>query len=310
MSQVGKLYIDNRDAFTTYGLVILEGGYNSLVQFPPMKAVDYVDWPEENGIEPDLLNPVLDAKEGIVMRCACVNNPQQNNLFADLQNGAYHTFDFRKIGIAASLRLNDVTNLEIVGSSLATFTMSLSFDDDFESDFEHYEGVPSILSFDNNRLTFDDLLMLFVDYEGSGGGHPINVRSFGFTIDGTDISSYGIIPLEGDDEAISRQDTIKQNLKIASKYIAGQTYDGQNVRKTARDVSLKFLMRASIPTMFWVQYKRFLTDLVAPGHRTLVYGGKTRKFYYKSQAVNEFSVAYDNSVWCEFTLNVCFFEGD
>ena len=42
----------------------------------------------------------------------------------------------------------------------------------------------------------------------------------------------------------------------------------------------------------------------------IYYGGKTIKFFYKSQTVNEFSVAYDNSVWCEFTLNVCFYEGD
>lgn len=309
MSQAGKLYIDNRDAFATYGLVILEGGYDSLVQFPPMKAVDYVDWPEEDGIEPDLLNPVLDAKEGIVLRCACVRSPQQENLFSDLQTGAYHTFDFRRIGVTALLRLNEVSNLEIVGT-LATFTMSLSFDADFVTDFEHYEGVPSILSFNSNKLEFDGNLMLFVDYEGSGGGHFINVRSFGCKIDNVDVSSYGIIPLEGDIEAIARQDVIKQNLKISSKYIGGQTYDGQNVRKKERDVALKFLMRTSIPSLFWTQYKRFLTDLVAPGNRVLQYGGKTIKFFYKSQTVNEFSLAYDNSVWCEFTLNVCFYEGD
>ena len=144
MSQEGKLYIDNMDAFATYGLVILEGGYDSLVQFPPMKAVDYVDWPEEDGIEPDLLNPILDTKEGIVLRCACVRSPQQENLFSDLKTGAYHTFDFKRLGIRALLRLNEVSNLEIVGN-LATFTMSLSFDADFVTDFEHYEGVPSSL---------------------------------------------------------------------------------------------------------------------------------------------------------------------
>lgn len=288
MSQEGKLYIDNRDAFATYGLVILEGGYDSLVQFPPMKSVDYVDWPEEDGIEPDLLNPVLDAKEGIVLRCACVRSPQQENLFSDLQTGVYHTFDFKRLGIRALLRLNEVSNLEIVGN-LATFTMSLSFDADFVTDFEHYEGVPSSLSSNSNKL---------------------EVRSFGCKIDNVDVSSYGIIPLEGDIEAISRQDVIKQNLKISSKYIGGQTYDGQNVRKKERDVALKFLIRASIPSQFWTQYKRFLTDLVSPGNRVLQYGGKTIKFFYKSQTVNEFSVAYDNSVWCEFTLNVCFYEGD
>lgn len=288
MSQEGKLYIDNRDAFATYGLVILEGGYDSLVQFPPMKAVDYVDWPEEDGIEPDLLNPVLDAKEGIVLRCACVRSPQQENLFSDLKTGAYHTFDFKRLGIRALLRLNEVSNLEIVGN-LATFTMSLSFDADFVTDFEHYEGVPSSLSSNSNKL---------------------EVRSFGCKIDNVDVSSYGIIPLEGDIEAIARQDVIKQNLKISSKYIGGQTYDGQNVRKKERDVALKFLIRASIPSQFWTQYKRFFTDLVSPGNRVLQYGGKTIKFFYKSQTVNEFSVAYDNSVWCEFTLNVCFYEGD
>ena len=309
MSRLRKLYIDGNDAYEEYGVFLLDESYKNLVQYPQMKDVDYVDWPEENGIEPDLLNPVLAPKEGIVLSFACVRHPEQDNLFADLFNGAYHTFNFREIGVTAVLRLVEVANLEIT-EPLATFTLSLTFDYDFVEDFDHYEGLPSILSFHSNLMSFDSNLMLFTDYEELGGGHHINVKSYGFKIDGVDVSSFGILPLKGNYEEIARQDKVKENLTIVSKYIGGQTYDVANVRRSAREVSLSFLMRSSIPSMFWAQYKRFLTALVASGYRTLTYEGMTRKFYYESQAVNYFSLCPDNSVWCEFTLNLCFFEGN
>ena len=57
-----RLYIDGLDAFTNFGLLILSGGYNELLAYPPLKPVAYNDWQEEDGIEPDLSNPKLDTK--------------------------------------------------------------------------------------------------------------------------------------------------------------------------------------------------------------------------------------------------------
>ena len=39
-----RLYIDGLDAFTNFGLLILSGGYNELLAYPPLKPVAYNDW--------------------------------------------------------------------------------------------------------------------------------------------------------------------------------------------------------------------------------------------------------------------------
>ena len=57
----GQLLIDGIDAYTTLGISVIKGSYNNLVAFPPMKEPDKNDWPEEDGQEFDLSNPVLDA---------------------------------------------------------------------------------------------------------------------------------------------------------------------------------------------------------------------------------------------------------
>ena len=44
----GELIIDDVDVYNEYGVYVVTGGWNDLVAFPPLKAVDYNDWHEEN----------------------------------------------------------------------------------------------------------------------------------------------------------------------------------------------------------------------------------------------------------------------
>lgn len=59
----GELYIDNRDAYTDFGVWITEGGYDGLLPFPELVEPDRNDWPDEDGIEPDLEKPTLKPRE-------------------------------------------------------------------------------------------------------------------------------------------------------------------------------------------------------------------------------------------------------
>ena len=55
----GELYIDGKDAYTDFGVWITEGGYDGLLPFPELVEPARNDWPDEDGIEPDLEKPTL-----------------------------------------------------------------------------------------------------------------------------------------------------------------------------------------------------------------------------------------------------------
>ena len=59
----GRLFIDGGDAYLQYGAYVVNGGWNELVAYPPLKPVESNDWQEEDGIEADLSAPVLDTRE-------------------------------------------------------------------------------------------------------------------------------------------------------------------------------------------------------------------------------------------------------
>ena len=60
---IGKLYIDGYDAYAAFGVFVVEGGYDSLVAFPPMKSIESNNWAEEDGEEFDLSAPTLRSRE-------------------------------------------------------------------------------------------------------------------------------------------------------------------------------------------------------------------------------------------------------
>lgn len=306
-----RLYIDGVNAYEAYGIFPSEGGYRTLVQYPAMKEVKCVDWPEENGVEPDLLNPVLSAKENFSISLSCNQYPSGldalNKLLTD---GAYHEFYFKEIGVTAVLRLNGISGLKAVGN-LAKMNMNVSFDADFLSQFIEYKGQPVTLTFNDKRLIFNESLLIFTDYDdGLGARSVVNVRSFGMSLDGMDICNFGLIPLENNKVVLASQPVIKDNLKISSAYVSGQQYDSGVVKLDKKDVSLSFVMRASCAPLFWEKYKAFFSALVQPSGRTFAYNGKQHKFYYKSQNVEEFTKFPDNSIWCKFKLNICLYEGE
>lgn len=59
---VGKLFIDGLDAFSEYGIFVEQYGYKALVQMPSFKKLNSTEWPEYDGEETDLSNPILDSK--------------------------------------------------------------------------------------------------------------------------------------------------------------------------------------------------------------------------------------------------------
>ena len=101
---VGKLFIDGLDAFSEYGIFVEQYGYKALVQMPSFKKLNSTEWPEYDGEETDLSNPILDSKTFSIPFCI-TDILSASDLFEVLSDGAYHIFDFAELGKSYKLRL-------------------------------------------------------------------------------------------------------------------------------------------------------------------------------------------------------------
>jgi len=271
----GTLYIGGLDAFVHYGVFVLEGGYNGLVSFPPLKNVDSNDWPEEDGIEPDLSDPKLDTRE-FSISFGCVDTVKTDNFLSMLSDGAYHEFDFRQIGCIHTLRMVSQPDKQ-TWRALEKF--SLQFADDFP--LNGYSYLPPV---------------------------PVaSVSQRGYEINDVDLSNYGVWILEGSLDQIRKVPAVKKNLLISNNSISGAIYDGQSVVFQQKDVMLKCGIVVDDIVLFWRNYNALLYDLSRSDERMFYVRDteETYPCYYKSSQVSRFSLIGDR-VWCEFSLTLVF----
>ena len=273
-----RLLIDGIDAYDAYRLSVSDGGYKDFVRFPKLKTIAYNDWHEKNGIDPDLSEPKLDARDINVSFHICGEAWRYNALIDALSDGAYHRFELIEIGFTKRLRLVKCGNVKSTGD---LHSFSLTFSDDFP--LERYEYCKPTSA-----------LVPYYDY----------------LIDGKDVSDYGLRVLQGTLDEIIKTPDVKENLKVNLNNMSGQIYDGEAVTYKSRTVGLRFLMRARSLREFWQNWNALLYDLVRPDARVLGVSSLNKEipFYYKDCSVSSFYV--DNGrVWFEFTLSVEFFNG-
>ena len=272
---MNNLIIDEVDIYAAYSIFVAEGGYDGIVAYPALKTVSYNDWPEEDGVEPDLENPKLASKEFSIIFNS--RNKQLIGNFLDLiSNGAYHDFTFPELGITRRLRLLKNQNSKYI-SNIERFT--LSFADDFPlGGYDYQEPIGSAL-----------------------------IKQTGYSLDDRDLSEYGLFVAEGSDAEIMKMPAIKRNLITDNSVIDGLIYDPENVFFQSKDVSLKLCARATDIAAFWRNYSAFLYDLVRPEERLLYFGRVDEEFpcYYKSSSVREFRII-NGEVWCDFNLVLVF----
>ena len=98
------VYIDGIDALATYGLRLGDSSLASLIQWAELKDVYANDWHEEDGIEPDLTNPVLDTRKCTLSFVGNATTAQVDEFVALWSNGAYHVLT-TTVGFSYRLRL-------------------------------------------------------------------------------------------------------------------------------------------------------------------------------------------------------------
>lgn len=270
----GRLYIDGYDAYRQWGVYVVSGGWNELIAYPPLKSVESNDWHEEDGIEADLSDPKLNAKE-VSVRFAFSGLFNRFMEFVErLSNGAYHEFNCAYIHRSYILRMTQMSDLETY-PTLGFVT--IKFSDDFPlRDYTYLTPKSSV------------------------------TRSEDYLIDGTPFTDYGCRILKGSLAEVMKAPATKQSLLRSSAISPGAIYDGANVTFKSKDVKLYCLMRADTLDELWRNYDALLFDLIRPDERSLEVGDLEQTFpcIYKSANLTEFFP--EGKIWLSFTLTLTF----
>lgn len=267
---IGKTFIDNDDLFLKYGLYITEGGYDSLLAFPPLKKIDTNDWQEEDGIEADLSTPTLDSRE-VTIPMTAGNGNDIAGFFAAISDGAYHVFNFAEIGQTYTLRLVLEVRRETVGS---TITTALTFCDDFPLKDYTYQAP-------------------------TDAGLPDG----DYSLNGVNFADYGITALQGTSDEFKKTPQTKQNLTINLNNASGVYYDPELVTYKAKDIALKLLMAANSVEVFWQNYKAFLYDITRAGIRLITKQSEIFPCFYTSTTGSRVSI-YGNKTVAELAVKM------
>ena len=272
----GRLLINGIDAYERYGVIVEHYGYKGVVQYPPLKKVTFNTWSEDDGIDPDLSNPVLDTRE-FDLGLFRINDDHIDELLDVLADKPYSEFNFLEIGCCINLRLISQSNKEVL-RRLERFTLKFAHD----TPLEDYVYTPPV---------------------------DIGVKQNGYELDGVSFAEYGISILKGSDEEISKSPAVKKNLLTNIESKVGATYHGTRVVFEKKEVALKCHILAPNMNTFWRNYLALLHDLTQPDERMFFTDKLSDEYpcYYKNSTVNKFDKLTNGKVWCEFSVILVFY---
>ena len=237
-----RLYIDDNDAFLRYGVLLAQGGINDLLKYPTRKAYLYNDWFERDGIDADLSEPLFEPKE-VNLTFYASNDANLEEFVTDLTRSVYHSFEDKLLQREFALRLVRQTAVSLVNGFYYT---TISFADDFTAeDMAKQHAYPPICA---NLLP-----------------------DTGYSIDGIRLQTFDIAVLKGTDENLRNIVEVKQNILHTSKYSNDLVYDKgqQSYNISAKDVTLKCLMRAETIERLWHNWNALFALLTKRGFRKL-----------------------------------------
>ncbi len=261
------LTIDGKN-INTWGAVLLQGSYNKLAQYPPLKKVDSNDWAEYDGLEVDLESPKLDKKD-VSLSFYFKSNSDFVAFKSYLMSKSIRVWNFTELGKAYKLRFKGFENFK-------------TFQDVCEVSVNLSEDFP------------------MKDYTYSMPN--LSVQDYGYHLDGVPFSKYGIIPLQWSEQGIKGAEKTKKALEITNRVMQGVKVAAQPLKIKSRDAQINCSMKLPIGS-FWTAYEAFLYDLIKPQEREITAHGNVYKCHYKSAEIKEFELQ-SGIVWCEFDLKV------
>lgn len=270
-----RLYINGNDAFLRYGVLLAQGGINDLLKYPTRKAFIYNDWFEQEGIDADLNEPLFESKE-VNLTFYASNDSNLEEFVTDLTRSVYHTFEDKLLQREFKLRLIRQTAVSLVNGFYFT---TIAFADDFTS-----EEMTRNISYPVSSALLPDT---------------------GYSIDGVNLKDFDVAVLQGTDESLRNIVEVKQNVLHSSKYSNALVYDDEQgyLTPTARDATLKCLMRAENLEDLWNNWQALFSLLTRQEYRTLRrYNLPQYMFVYKSCEIPLFYPT--DKIWLEFNLTI------
>lgn len=268
----GLLYIDTLDAFTTYGVVPLS--YLGPATWPALKTPDVAEWPEEDGIRPDLTAPQLSSREFDLQMAGISDSANIDALIAALTATGYHAFNFAEIGLTLNLRM--------VG----------------QPQYTHF-GTARVFSI---RVADDTPLNGFTYTQPEQADTPEQE----YALDGVNFDFYNARILNGTRDTLERTPDAKPGLLIDEPNIAGAIWDSaQTVYFKSKPIAIKCLIVSPTPAAFWINYNNLLSDMSAPSERIIQQPVQNTFYcYYQNNQVDRFEKTAIGGIWCEFTINM------
>ena len=265
----GFCYIDNRDIFSDFGVIIAENGYNNFLTFPTMAEPDKNDWAEFDGTEVDLSVIRLQPRE-ISVPFARINGGALNRFWEFLAAPGYRIIHIPTLSRSWAFRVTQMPTL-------------VAYDNADVFDIRFTEDAPIIPT-----------------------GYPAANADIGFpsviSFDGKTLDKYSIIVTGGLD-ALERSPNLKQMLTRSNSRMNGQVYDVDFVRFAEKEVTLNCCLNTSRIEVFWNLYDAFFGDLVKPDERTIGYKGKNYSAYYRRS--NNFRLhSHAHEIVCEFDVSI------
>lgn len=254
---IGAVIIDGTD-IATLGAFIIRGGDNGFIMLPETKEVDANDWPEENGLEPDLTNLVFAARKFTVKYYL---------------SGDYTTF---------KTRLASFENLHFQPGYREIYIRE--FDKTFQLRFAGFSGYNQTKGFAHNgqKAAFIDVDYWLddpVQFLAAGIIAPVSDRENAaqVSINDIDLSNFNIVVRNIYTSAMKSKP--KDPLLQQSKYISGLTADmDAPVKKQMAEVVIQCTMFADDLATFWTNYNALWGNLSA-GQITLSLTAAFRSFY-------------------------------
>lgn len=269
----GGCYIDGKNIYTSYGAVFVRGGIDEFLTFPSLADPPANDWPEEDGIEVDLENPVLNPREitlSFYAEDAC-------SLIDQISKPGYHVFRVPRLGREWNLRLSSHSDNKVW--------------------------------FDSTRFALklvEDAPVRLEEYNPAGDCGVI-LPEGEYEIDDVPLRDYGVTVIDGRKELL-KSPTVKQNMLRKIQVIDGQIYDADQLVFNSKECTFKCLMQAKDMSRFWRCYDAFFNDLIQPGLRTLYveYTAEEYPVYYKKMSGCKFLQLDKYGVVLEFDLTFVF----
>ena len=270
-----RLYINGNDAFLRYGVLLAQGGINDLLKYPTRKAYLYNDWFEQEGIDADLSEPLFEPKE-VNLTFYASSDSNLEEFVTDLTRSVYHTFEDKLLKRTFKLRLIRQTAVSLMNGFYFT---TIAFADDFTA-----EEMTKSSSYPVSSALLPDT---------------------GYSIDGVNLKDFDVAVLQGTDESLRNIVDVKQNVLHSSKYSNALVYDDEQgyLTPTAKDATLKCLMRAENLEDLWNNWQALFSLLTRQGYRTLGRENlQSYMFVYKSCEIALFYPT--DKIWLEFNLTI------